>query len=126
VKENLLLSSQLSVRPQFARSVQLERDAGSSVVDAYMPTARALDLLGRIAVAMDDQTAGRAWSVVGPYGSGKSSFALYLDALFGPKDAPGRSHAVRELQAVSPVIADRLETPATYACLLRRDANRSA
>lgn len=115
MKENLLLSSQLSVRPQFARSVQLERDAGSSVVDAYMPTARALDLLGRIAVAMDDQTAGRAWSVVGPYGSGKSSFALYLDALFGPKDAPGRSHAVRELQAVSPVIADRLETLRKHA-----------
>jgi hypothetical protein len=40
-----------------------------------------LDTLRRILAGFDSAEAPRAWSLVGPYGSGKSSFAVFLSQL---------------------------------------------
>lgn len=78
------LADVLTVRSQFARSANFERDAESTEsLDGYVVTARALDVVGRVADAASGP-AGGAWSVTGPYGSGKSSLGLLLDAAFGP------------------------------------------
>lgn len=50
----------------------------------YIPTGRALEVLRRLVESIEDPAAGRAWSLTGPYGAGKSSFALFLRALLGP------------------------------------------
>ncbi len=79
------LGDVVAVEGRFARSASLERDASATEpLVGYVPTARALDVVGRIAGAAASGPAGGAWSLTGPYGSGKSSLGLLLDAVFGP------------------------------------------
>ena len=81
----VLLSALIDVAPRFARSANLERDASSvDPLEGYVATARAIDVVERIASTAASGRAGGAWSLTGPYGSGKSSLALLLDAAFGP------------------------------------------
>ena len=79
------LADYVSVRPRFARSANLERDSGRpEPFDGYIVTTRALDVIERMTGAALSGRSGGAWSLTGPYGSGKSSLALLLDAAFGP------------------------------------------
>ncbi len=81
-----VLADCISVRNRFARSANVERDvARPGPLDGYVVTARALDCLDRIATTARHGKAGGAWSLTGPYGSGKSSLALLIDAAFGPE-----------------------------------------
>ena len=101
------LADVLSVRSQFARSANFERDADSAEpLDGYVVTARALDVVERITSSALGP-AGGAWSVTGPYGSGKSSLGLLLDAAFGP---PGiaRDRALDKIAEASPTAKDEL------------------
>ena len=94
------LADVLTVRSQFARSANFERDAeNTESLDGYVVTSRALDVVSRVADAASGP-AGGAWSVTGPYGSGKSSLGLLLDAAFGP---PGiaREHALGKISQAS-------------------------
>ena len=78
------LADAVTVGARFARSANLERDhARIEPLDGYIVTARALDVVERIATTATRGHAGGAWSLTGPYGSGKSSLALLLDAAFG-------------------------------------------
>ncbi len=80
-----LLGDHVRVRPRFARSANLERDSGRpEPFDGYIVTGRALDMIERMTSAALGGRAGGAWSLTGPYGSGKSSLALLIDAAFGP------------------------------------------
>ena len=72
----------ISVKARMAKSANVERDINVVDFDGYIPTGRVLDVIHRIAVGMSDSSAGRAFSITGPYGSGKSSFAVFLHALF--------------------------------------------
>ena len=79
------LADYVSVRPRFARSANLERDSGRpEPFDGYVVTGRALDVIERMTSVALSGRSGGAWSLTGPYGSGKSSLALLLDAAFGP------------------------------------------
>ena len=85
------LTDGISVRARFARSANLERDlARREPLDGYVVTARALDVVERMAETAATGTAGGAWSLTGPYGSGKSSLALLIDAAFGNESDTGR------------------------------------
>ena len=80
-----VLAGRVAVVDRFARSANLERDASlAEPLEGYVVTARALDVVQRIGSAASCGPAGGAWSLTGPYGSGKSSLALFLDAAFGP------------------------------------------
>jgi len=82
------LIDKVSVNTHYTRSINLERDASSqAVVESYIPTSRALRTLERVAEALKTDESPRAWSLVGPYGSGKSSFAVFLAHLLGPSSA---------------------------------------
>ena len=82
------LIDKIGVNTHYTRSINLERDADSqAVVEAYIPTSRALRTLERMAEALKADESPRAWSLVGPYGSGKSSFAVFLAHLLGPSAA---------------------------------------
>ena len=81
----VLLADLIAVAPRFARSANLERDAAAlEPLEGYVVTARALDVVERIGSTAAAGGAGGAWSLTGPYGSGKSSLGLLLDAAFGP------------------------------------------
>jgi len=75
---NKTLSDMLQLKRRFVRSVSLERDArNNSGLDGYLPTPSAQATLARIASAIENLPL-RAVSLTGPYGTGKSAFALYL------------------------------------------------
>ena len=98
------LADHISVRGRFARSANLERDADRpEPLEGYIVTDRALDAVERIATIAAAGRAGGAWSLTGPYGSGKSSLGLLLDAALGPSD--GTRQRAWELieEASSPV-----------------------
>ena len=102
------LADHISVRKRFARSANLERDAGQAKpLDGYVVTARALDVVERIASAASEGQSGGAWSLTGPYGSGKSSLALLLDAAFGPPTAT-RETAWKLIDEASPTVGERI------------------
>jgi hypothetical protein len=67
----------------YTRSIHLERDANSKdILSVYIPTTRALQTLADIADTLNTESMPRAWSLIGAYGSGKSSFASFLVQLF--------------------------------------------
>ena len=81
----LHLADYIKVLPRFARSANLERDAAESgPLEGYIITARATEGVERILGVAATKRSGGAWSLTGPYGSGKSSFALLVNALLGP------------------------------------------
>ena len=101
------LASIVSVRQRFARSVNLERDAAQQDLEGYTLTARALDVIKRVVDALQDPQADRAISITGPYGSGKSSLALFLALLLGA-DGTTRNKADALLHSSSPELKRRL------------------
>ena len=101
------LATQIHVNTRYTRSINVERDRGSpSIVGAYVPTARSIDLLEDVATALGRADQPRAWSLVGPYGSGKSSFALFLHELLGPPGSAKKA-ARKSLAAERPDLARR-------------------
>ncbi len=93
------LAAKININAHYTRSINLERDVQSSaVVEAYIPTSRAVQTFERIALSLSLDESPRAWSLVGPYGSGKSSFAVFLTHLLGGKEKSSSQLAYRVLQ----------------------------
>jgi len=64
---------------RFFRSVRLETDINDvNSLQGYNLTNHVLSVLSRIEEGLQDNNNERAWTITGPYGSGKSAFALYL------------------------------------------------
>ena len=99
------LETQVSVNRRFARSANVERDHGASAIAGYILTGRALDVADRIGRGLADSTAGRAFSLTGPHGGGKSSLAVFLDALFEPRDTAAHQAAIGLLREADSNIA---------------------
>jgi len=103
-----MLADHIAVASRFARSANLERDVSRpEPLDGYVVTARALDVVERIATAAAADAAGGAWSITGPYGSGKSSLALLLDAAFA-EAGPTRDIAWVLIDDASSSVAERI------------------
>ena len=91
------LSEIVKVGARFGRSVNLERDFYDLVsLDGYVLTSTARAVLRRLADAFHDSTAPRAWTLTGPYGSGKSTFALFATKALNP-GAEADTSAARDL-----------------------------
>jgi hypothetical protein len=81
------LAQLVRVRPRFLRSAHLAKDgARGDALRGYILTPQARQALGRIIDGIADAEGNRAWTLTGPYGSGKSSFAVYLANLLGETD----------------------------------------
>ena len=101
------LADKIEVNTRYTRSTNVERDRGSrSIIEAYLPTARGIGLLDDITGALGSDDQPRAWSLIGPYGSGKSSFALFLHELLGGKGG-AKSLATKVLTRERPDLARR-------------------
>ena len=100
------LADKIHVNTRYTRSTNVERDRGSrSIIEAYLPTARGVGLLEDITDVLGPDDQPRAWSLIGPYGSGKSSFALFLHELLGTDAA--KAVATKTLAAEHPSLAQR-------------------
>jgi len=102
------LQDHIRVNTHYTRSINLERDADSTaVVEAYIPTSRALKTLERIHESLIAEAAPRAWSLVGPYGSGKSSFAIFLSHLLEAPGSAAAQAALKVLRRADRKLADK-------------------
>ncbi len=94
------------VNTHYTRSINLERDAESvEVVETYIPTSRALKLFNRVAESFNDKQAPRAWSLIGPYGSGKSSSSVFLSQLLSAPELETTKAAFKVLRPAAPETA---------------------
>lgn len=102
------LESKVVVNTHYTRSVNLERDADSiDVINAYIPTSRALRTFTRVANAMHSGQAPRAWSWIGPYGSGKSSASVFLGQLLADPESKTAQAALNILNKSDPETAEQ-------------------
>ena len=84
MNETIPLSELFHVTSRFHRSVHLERDFyGENPLDGYVLTVTARETLQRVIAALEGESTSKAWSLTGPYGSGKSAFALFAAKLLG-------------------------------------------
>lgn len=108
------LANTVRIRSNFTRSVHVERDASMWLggFRDYIITPLARQILGRVLEGVRSPHSPRAWTLTGPYGSGKSAFALALVQLLAPgKKQPPLLQALHEEDSslAAEVIAIRSE-----------------
>ena len=107
-QESARLVNFVEVERRFRRSVNLDRDAGSpAALDGYIVTPAVRRALSQIADGILEEGGDRAWSLVGPYGSGKSAFAVFLADLLSPSGSPGAKVARKLLNDSSDIALPR-------------------
>ena len=106
---NIPLSDLYKVKRRFHRSVHLERDfyTKENVLDGYILTVTARDMLSRVISTLENSATSKAWSITGPYGSGKSAFALYAAKLLGDPNASTTQQALDLLKRGDGSLYDR-------------------
>ncbi len=103
------LSELIEVRHRVVRAVSLESDLRDpDVLRGYSPGAHVIDALRRIAISFQDGPRTRAWSITGPYGAGKSSFAHLLCAVLASKQEPTHPVAMKLLRGADSQLSDTL------------------
>jgi hypothetical protein len=103
-----LLSECIEVRGRFRRSIHLEKDFfAASTNGDYIVTPTAREALHRLAEGMRNDSPFRAWTLTGPYGVGKSAFAVFLTRLFCDVGKHGQQ-ALRQLEEADPRLADEI------------------
>ena len=103
------LQDLIRVNTNYTRSINLERDANSSsIAKSYIPTSRTLSTLSRIGNSLNREDTLRALALIGPYGSGKSAFAVFLAHLLGPFDDEIANYAKQALR-IDLVISARFQ-----------------
>ena len=96
------LSEVISVNTNYIRSINIERDSKLEQEFNYILTARSLKTLSDISSRFTNTNQQRAWSIIGPYGSGKSAFALFLTDLLSNPSSKNYRQAQKNLQQVEP------------------------
>ena len=95
------LTDYIDIDTVYTRSINIERDSDSDeIVKAYIPTSRAVNTLYRISDTFDQVNTPRSWALIGPYGSGKSSFAVFLSHLMNNIDKSATKSAYEVLNRV--------------------------
>ena len=94
------LNKVISLNNWFSKSVNLERDSSTSeALSSYVPTSVSKRMLSSFFESQKkDKRLSRAWSLIGPYGSGKSSFALFLTGLLEDPASDLHKLACKKLQ----------------------------
>ena len=83
----------------FHRSVHLERDFYTgNALEGYVLTVTARETLRRVIAALEDESTSKAWTLTGPYGSGKSAFALFIAKLLDDSESPTTQGALNLLK----------------------------
>ncbi|MTW19892.1 hypothetical protein GJ668_02155 [Allochromatium palmeri] len=105
------LGQQIQLQRAFSRSINLARDCETlDPIHHYQPTSRALDALGQILPGLTSEASQRALALIGPYGAGKSAFALFLGALLGARDSTARHVAHSILKRADAELAEGLHS----------------
>ena len=92
------LAKKIATDPWFSRSINLTRDIDSDdSITAYVATSTTQTTLESISKGFEKSKYPRAWTLIGPYGSGKSSFGLFLNALASSENKSLQTKALNKL-----------------------------
>lgn len=92
----------------FLRALRVDEDYGTAaIVDRYVLTSNALRATRRVLETIDNG-AGGAWTLVGPYGTGKSAFCLYLAHLLAAARSDATARATELLRVADARLARQL------------------
>ena len=95
MNKTIPLSDLFHVTSRFHRSVHLGRDFYTeNALDGYVLTVTARETLRRAIAALENELTSKAWSLTGPYGSGKSAFALFAAKLLGDSESSATQRAL--------------------------------
>ena len=90
----------------FSRSINLERDSFSiDAINAYVPTSTSVKTLKSLLATFNNKKIARSWSLIGPYGSGKSSFGIFLNALLQPSSSKQFKLAITKIAELDDALA---------------------
>src|SRR5512135_1936867 len=96
------LAEVVRVRSRAVRSINVERDLGkAALAEGYVLTGQARGALSRVLDGTDEVAHTRAWTLTGPYGSGKSYFGLFTMDLVCAA-LPGHPESLALLTGVDP------------------------
>jgi hypothetical protein len=102
------LAQFVRVQTRGVRSVNITHDrVKPTTVHEYILTGQSLATLGRIVSGAQGAILSRAWTLTGPYGSGKSAFALFLMNLCS-SGLPAHADALAKLRQADPLLADEV------------------
>lgn len=102
------LADCIQISGRFLRSVNLEKDYASGSQDGdYIVTPTAVEILKRVSEGLSSGSTYRAWTITGPYGVGKSAFAVFLTRLLCQGE-PLRASAWAQLEQAAPALARSL------------------
>ncbi len=100
----------VSLGGRYLRSVNLATDSKSSAgVQGYVVSGNARDLAIRVLRELGPGGSGRTWSILGPYGSGKSSFATWLSMLLSPQSSALHAAALEPFRLAWPEFVPELD-----------------
>ena len=86
-------------------AVNAEHDRGSKALHGHILGPGTFEAVARLDLGMRGGKHGRAISVTGPYGSGKSTMAVFLDALYAPGNSAEWKKAHGILRDAAPELA---------------------
>jgi len=89
----------------FLRSINVEQDGDNpQILSAYLVTPNSIRSVKRALDALLNRHGG-AWTITGPYGTGKSAFFVFLSHLLGSSVSHLTSQARRLLNEIDPELA---------------------
>lgn len=101
------LSELVSVRTRYRRAVNLSTDSHDArALDDILVTPLIAHALERLLTNLESPQGERSFMIFGPYGAGKSTFALFINALFS-MGAHRESQAYAALRKTSPELVAR-------------------
>ena len=106
------VGNERSVASRFTRSVNIQQDLWQpESLQGYLMTAGARRALLRIAPARFTPQAARAWTLTGPYGTGKSALGLFTAKLLASDLVPGHAAAWKLLHSSDSDLAQHVRPP---------------
>jgi hypothetical protein len=103
------LAAHIAIKPRNVRAVNIETHLDKvDVLHGFSPGAHIVDATRQIIAGLQNGARSRAWSLTGPYGAGKSTYAVFLAALLGDRRHAAHADAAQLLGSVDPQLADLL------------------
>lgn len=104
-----MLNQFIHVQQSGVRSINIEQDIDqTTIAKGYVLTAQVQNTLARILDRLNALLLpAHAWTLTGPYGSGKSFFGLFMMNLFC-RELAGHEQAMGQLQKENPLLTEQL------------------
>lgn len=103
-----LIADCLDVTGRFRRSAHLEKDYSNfSQNGEYIITPTTREALRRLAEGLPKNSTSRAWTLTGPYGVGKSAFAVFLTRFLCSEGETGKK-ARGQIKEADPLLHEQM------------------